>query len=89
MSYEWHDFIGNLGVIMILWCYLLLQMQRVDVNTLSYSLYNGAGAMLIIVSLLVDFNLSSFVIEIAWLAISLYGVARWWTQRSKTPAQQR
>ncbi len=84
MSYEWHDFLGNLGVAMILWCYLLLQLQRLDVSAVSYSLYNGIGAALIIVSLVIDFNLSSFIIEIAWLAISLYGIGRWWYQHRKS-----
>lgn len=84
MSYAWHDLLGNLGVAMILWCYLLLQLRRLDVDALSYSLYNGIGAALIIVSLVIDFNLSSFIIEIAWLAISFYGVARWWSRHRKT-----
>lgn len=83
MSYEWHDLLGNLGVAMVLWCYLLLQLQRLDIKALPYSLYNGIGAVLILVSLVVDFNLSSFIIEIAWLAISFYGVARWWSQHRK------
>ena len=83
MSYEWHDLLGNLGVAMVLWCYLLLQLQRLDITALPYSLYNGIGAALILVSLVIDFNLSSFVIEIAWLAISFYGVARWWSQHRK------
>ncbi len=83
MSYEWHDLLGNLGVAMVLWCYLLLQLQRLDIKALPYSLYNGIGAALSLVSLVIDFNLSSFIIEIAWLAISFYGVARWWSHHRK------
>ena len=74
MDYQWHDFVGNIGVVLVLGTYLLLQLGRMDPRTLGYSALNGLGAVLILVSLLVDFNLSSFVIEIAWLVISIIGV---------------
>ena len=78
MIYEWHDFVGNLGVVFVLGTYFLIQAGRMDIRRPLYSICNAAGAVLIIVSLMYDFNLSSFVIEIAWLAISLYGLVRWW-----------
>lgn len=77
MAYEWHDFVGNLGVLLVLGTYLLVQLDRMDIRRPVYSVSNAVGAILIIVSLLQDFNLSSFVIEIAWLAISLLGLFRW------------
>lgn len=76
VSYEWHDLVGNLGVVCILGTYLLLQLGRMNPTMLSFSLINGLGALLILVSLAVDFNLSSFIIEIVWLAISVVGVWR-------------
>lgn len=82
MTYEWHDLVGNLGVVMILACYLLAQMERMGIKDLSYSLLNGLGALLIIVSLYFDFNLSSFLIELVWLAISLFAILRWWMRRA-------
>jgi len=78
MSYEWHDLVGNVGVLMVLATYLLVQTERMDIRRPGYSSLNAAGAVLIIVSLMYDFNLSSFMIEIAWLAISLYGLKRFW-----------
>jgi hypothetical protein len=75
VSYAWHDLAGNLGVATILGAYLLLQMQRIDARGPAYSLLNALGAGLVTVSLLVDFNLSALVLEVAWLAISLYGLA--------------
>jgi len=45
---------------------------------------NAVGAALIAVSLLVDFNLSAFLIEVFWVAISLIGIQRWW--RARHPA---
>ena len=57
-------------------------MGRMDIRRPAYSATNAIGAILILVSLLHDFNLSSFVIEIAWLLISLYGLTRWLRDRN-------
>ncbi len=81
MNYAWHDLVGNLGVLLVLGTYLFVQMGRMDLRTPAYSLANAAGAILILVSLFYDFNLSSFVIEIAWLGISLFGLLRWQRDR--------
>jgi hypothetical protein len=78
MSYGLHDLAGNIGVAIIVGTYLALQLERIRSTTLSYSLLNAVGATLIAVSLLFRFNLSAFVIEVFWIAISLVGVARWW-----------
>ena len=83
MSYQWHDLLGNLGVVIILTCYLFVQIERMDIRNPAYSLLNGLGAVLILVSLVYNFNLSSFVIEIAWLAISIFGLSRWYLQKSQ------
>lgn len=74
MNYDWHDVLGNLGVLMIIVTYLLLQLERISSKSLGYSVVNGVGAALVIVSLYFDFNLSAFVIELFWLLISLLGV---------------
>ena len=76
VGYEWHDFVGNVGVFCVLATYLLLQLEKLDVTSLSYSVLNAFGAGLIVFSLLYDFNLSAMVIEMAWLLISLFGLAR-------------
>ena len=76
-GYHWYDFIGNIGVFMILSAYFMLQLNRIDNRALTFSLMNFSGAFLILVSLYFDFNLSAFVIEFFWLFISLYGIYRW------------
>lgn len=68
------DLIGMIGVVMILTVYGMVQIDRIDVKSISYSVYNAVGAVLILISLLVTFNLASFVIEIAWLGISIFGI---------------
>lgn len=85
MNYGWHDVIGNLGVLLILATYLLLQIGRMSAESLLYSAANGAGAVLILISLLFNFNLSAFIMEAAWLVISVYGIRRYYA-RGTTPA---
>ena len=76
IAYHWHDFIGNVGVFLVLLSYFLLQLERIDSSGMRYSLMNAVGAILICVSLFFNFNLSSLIIEICWLAISGYGIYR-------------
>lgn len=85
MSYGWHDLVGNLGVLLILVSYLLLQLGRLHVTHLAYSVANSIGAFCIVVTLLYEFNLSAFLVEAAWLLISLFGVAQHLRQSGETP----
>ena len=77
MTVEWYDYIGTSGVILILIAYFLLQTERLSSAHLVYSLLNLIGAAFIAISLLYDFNLSAFIIEIFWIAISIYGIIRY------------
>ena len=74
MTYSWYDFLGNVGVILILLSYLLLQMNKIKSQSVYYSLMNAAGALLVLVSLYYNFNLSAFIIEFFWLLISCFGL---------------
>jgi hypothetical protein len=85
---KWHDVVGGAGAAIILVSYFLLQLQRVSSSKLSYSLLNGIGALLILVSLWTDFNLSAFVVEAFWLAISALGVIRCMLYQSTPPKPQ-
>ena len=76
MGYEWYDLLGTLGVIIILWCYLSLQLGKIESEDIWFSLLNGTGAMLIIVSLLYEFNFSAFLMELFWLLISIFGIVK-------------
>jgi hypothetical protein len=70
------DITGLLGVSLILLAYFLLQIERLRSEVLGYPVLNLVGAVLILVSLTHTFNLASFVIEVCWIAISLYGIAK-------------
>lgn len=76
MLYNWHDLVGITGVVIVLAAYLLLQLETLSSTSMSYSVANGLGAVLILTSLVQEFNLSAFVIESAWLLISVYGLVR-------------
>jgi hypothetical protein len=87
MTYEWHDFVGNVGVLLILASYLLLQMQRLSALGWVYSVANGVGALLVLISLTQEFNLSAFLMELVWLLISIYGLREWYRRRIARRAQ--
>ena len=88
MTYGWHDLLGMIGVVLILVSYLLLQLARLSATSFSYSATNGLGALLILVSLMYDFNLPAFIIEAFWLLISIYGVVRYFScDKSKAPTR--
>jgi len=76
MRYAWYDFAGNVGVGLMVLGYLLLQAEKIRSSDLSYSLMNGAGALLVVVSLLYRFNLSAFLVEGFWFLISVYGLVK-------------
>lgn len=76
------DLIGLTGVALILIAYFALQTERIQSEDWRFSAINGLGAILIMISLYFTFNLASFVIEIFWLMISLYGLWKAWRRRT-------
>jgi hypothetical protein len=77
MNYGPIDFIGNVGVVVLVVTYLMLQLNKLSSDGLAYSVLNAAGAGLIVISLLYDFNLSELVIEVFWVLISFVGIYRY------------
>ena len=76
MSYGLLDLVGNIGVVILMVTYLLLQLNKIRSDDLRYSLLNAGGASLIVVSLLVNFNLSALLMEVFWVLISFVGIYR-------------
>ena len=72
----WYDVVGLAGTLAILAAFFLLQAGRLAGNSLRYQLLNLFGAAGILVSLLGSFNLSVFLLEVAWVGVSLYGIVR-------------
>ena len=71
---HYYDYIGMIGVSIIVVTYFLLQIQKMVSTQLSYSLLNVIGSFMILYSLMFNWNLSSFIIEFFWILISLFGV---------------
>ncbi len=71
-----YDLLGIAGVSIILITYFLLQIGKIKLEQVLYSFLNLIGSLLIFISLLFSWNLASFIIEVAWIFISLYGIIK-------------
>lgn len=69
-----YQIIGFIGMVFIVYAYLLLQIKKYTITSFSYQLLNLIGAILLLISLCVHFNLGSFIIEVFWIIITLYGM---------------
>jgi hypothetical protein len=81
VDFDLFDLAGFAGVVLIVIAYLLLQLDKLPSSSLSFSLLNAAGSLLIIISLLFKFNVSAFLIEVFWFLISLFGLTKWFFAR--------
>ena len=81
MKYAWYDFVGSVGVGIIILTYIALQVGKISSETLVYSLLNALGASLILISLFYNFNFSAFIVEFFWLLISLFGVGKYFLRK--------
>lgn len=66
--------IGTIGCIIYVGGYLLVQSGRICGNSVGYSTSKLAAASFVLASLLTSFNLAAFLIQISFIAISLYGI---------------
>ena len=76
VTIDWTVIVGLAGMVITLFAYFLLQAQKLHGNGLVYQLMNAIGALGVALSLLFGtFNLPAFLLEVIWLAISIYGIA--------------
>jgi hypothetical protein len=66
--------IGLLGVTFILVCYYFLSTGKWKSEMMRYQILNFTGSWLILFSIFFHWNLASFIIEIAWIIISIIGI---------------
>ena len=85
MNFNLFDVAGFIGVLLIVIAYLLLQLDKLPSSSLSFSLMNAAGSLLIMLSLVFKFNVSAFLIEVFWFLISLLGLTKWFIARKRPP----
>ena len=73
-TYTWSDFVGNIGVILIIAAFYLNVAEKIKSTDRSYNLLNLIGSILLLTSLIYKPNLSNIIIEIIWGGISLMGL---------------
>jgi hypothetical protein len=83
VNFDLFDLGGFVGVLLIVVAYLLLQLDKLPSSSLSFSLLNAAGSLLIMFSLIFKFNASAFLIEVFWFLISLIGLSKWLISRKR------
>jgi hypothetical protein len=79
------DLIGFAGSFCIVAAYAYSNVVK-DMNMVLFNLVNFLGAALLTVSLTVNFNLPTMVLESVWMGIALFGLARGLRARRKSPA---
>ena len=73
---HFYDVIGFAGAAAIVTAYFANQQRWLRSEDWRYPFANLVGAALILVSLFFEWNFPSVVIEIFWVTISLYGMAK-------------
>jgi hypothetical protein len=81
VSLQWYDFVGLAGVVFVLGAFFLLQAGRLAGDAIGYQLANLFGAVFILISIFgpsPDFRdvISTTIMQLAWIAISVYGLWR-------------
>ena len=76
LNLAWYDWVGILGTLMVLGAYFWLQTGKLSSDSMAYQLLNLVGAGSVLISLFGKFNVSVFLLEGTWVAISAYGLWR-------------
>ena len=76
-----YDIAGLIGSVIVILAYFATQAGWFSANEPRFAWANLVGAALIIASLTMDWNLAAFVMEIFWILISVYGLARYYSRR--------
>ena len=81
-AYTWSDFIGNIGVVLIIVAFYLNVAEKIKSTDRSYNLLNLIGSILLLTSLVYKPNLSNIIIEIIWGGISFMGLYKYYFSRA-------
>jgi len=80
-NFDVFQIIGFIGMVFIIYAYFLLQIGKYDSKSLEFQYINLVGAILLLISLCVHFNLGSFIIEVFWIIITLYGIYKHYKEK--------
>lgn len=73
--------IGIIGMVAILLAYFMQQIGKWRSDAPPYLLTNIGGAGGLLISLLWSWNLASFLLECAWLTISMLGLIKYYRRK--------
>ena len=79
------DLIGMLGTCLVVLAFFAIQLEKISPKGPLYNLLNLSGATLLLISLTINFNLASFVIELFWIGASLVGLIKLRQRRRAAP----
>ncbi len=75
--------IGLLGVAIVVLAYALFAAHKISGEGWQYPVLNMLGTAGILVSLLYQWNLPSFVAQVTWIMLSLVGLWRQWRKKKR------
>ncbi len=75
MTLDWANLVGLLGSVLFIGAFAYANQAK-QLNKLLFNAVNLLGAVLLLTSLAVHFNLAAFVLEVAWAAIALLGLIK-------------
>ena len=79
--------IGLMGFLVYLLSFAWVQIGSLDGNSVCYSLLNVLAASLVAVSLVVEFNLASALIQASWILVGLVGSVKRLFSRCAAPTR--
>ena len=75
------DAIGSFGALIVVAAYFATQMRMMNSDDLAFPVVNLLGSVLIVYSLVYNFNLASMLIEGFWILISVIGIIQYFRLR--------
>ncbi len=81
MTFDLANLVGLLGSAMMVVAYAYSNVAK-RINFLLFNLLNLVGALLLISSLTVHFNMASMALEIVWACIALFGLVQAFRRRA-------
>jgi len=82
MTLDFANIVGLVGSAVLVVAFAYSNLSK-SMNLVLFNLLNLAGALALIASLRVHFNIASMILEIVWAAIALFGLVKALTTRAR------
>jgi len=86
MMFDWATIVGLIGSALFVGGFAYANAAK-QLDKVLFNLINLLGAILLLISLSVHFNLAAFVLEVCWGLIALVGLVKALGERRGRPAQ--